>query len=156
MRRAMEECATVEEAVALIKKTPLTCDYYYILSDKNKSMRGIVAISGSPLEILKPGEQNKRLPPVPENCVYISGGKRAKLLGKRLQDNFGKIDFKKMIEIIKYPVAMRSNLHNAVFLPESLTFYFADAGKKTPACFMPYYKLNLKELIEFYKANKKQ
>ncbi|MFA7230624.1 MAG: C45 family peptidase [Victivallaceae bacterium] len=156
MRRVMEECATVEEAVALMKKTPLTCDYYYILSDKNKSMCGIAAISGSPLEILKPGEQNKLLPPVPENCVYISGDERSKLLGKRLHDNFGKIDAEKMIEIIKCPVAMNSNLHNAVFLPESLTFYFSDAGKKDPACFMPYYKLNLKELIEFYQENKKQ
>lgn len=82
------------------------------------------------------------------------GGKRKVLLGKRLHENFGKIDAKKMIEIIKHPVAMKSNLQNAVFLPESLTFYFADAGDKTLACFMPYYKLNLKELIDFYKANK--
>jgi len=154
MRRVMEECATVEEAVALMKKTPLTCNYYYILSDKNKSMRGVIAIAGSPLEILKPGEQNKFLPPVPKDTVYISEGKRSKLLGKRLHENFGKIDAKKMIDIIKHPVAMKSNLQNAVFLPESLTFYFADAGDKTLACFMPYYKLNLKELIKFYKANK--
>ena len=154
MRRVMEECASVDEAVALMKKTPLTCDYYYVLSDKNKNMCSVVAISGSPLVILKPGEQHKLLPPVPENCVYLSGGSRAKLLGKRLRENFGKIDAKKMIEIIKRPVAMKSNLHNAVFLPESLTFYFADAGRKTQACFMPYYKLNLKDLIEFYQANK--
>jgi isopenicillin-N N-acyltransferase like protein len=154
MRRVMEECTTVEEAVALMKKTPLTCDYYYILSDKNKSMRGIVATTGSPLEVLKPGEQHKLLPPVPEDCVYFSRGKRAKLLGKRLHENFGKIDAEKMIEIIKYPVAMRFNIHNAVFLPESLTFYFADAEDKTLACFMPYYKLNIKELISFYKQRK--
>jgi len=156
MRRVMEECTTVEDAVALMKKTPLTCDYYYILSDKNKSMRGVIAFSGSPLQVLKPGEQNKRLPPVPKDTVYLSGGKRKVLLGKRLHENFGKIDAKKMIDIIKHPVAMKSNLQNAVFLPESLTFYFADAGDKTLACFMPYYKLNIKELISFYKANKKK
>ena len=155
MRRVMEECATVKEAVALMKSTPLTCDYYYVLSDKNKDMCGVVAISGSPLQILKPGEQNKLLPPVPKDTVYISGGKRKVLLGKRLHENFGKIDAKKMIEIIKHPVAMKSNLQNAIFLPESLTFYFADAGDKTLACFMPYYKLNLRELIDFYRANKK-
>ena len=154
MRRVMEECSTVKEAVALMKSTPLTCDYYYVLSDKNKYMCGIFAIAGSPLKILKPGEQNKLLPPVPKDTVYLSGGKRKVLLGKRLHEHFGKIDAKKMIEIIKHPVAMKSNLQNAVFLPESLTFYFADAGDKTLACFMPYYKLNLKELIDFYKANK--
>lgn len=155
MRRVMEECATVEEALSLMKKTPLTCNYYYILSDKNKSMRGVIAFAGSPLEILEPGKQNNKLPPVPKDSVYLSGGKRDRLLGKRLHENFGEIDAKKMIEIIKYPVAMKSNLQNAIFLPESLTFYFSDAGNKTLACFMPYYKLNLKELISFYKANKK-
>lgn len=154
MRQVMEECATVEEAVALMKTIPLTCEYYYILSDKNKNLCAVFANSGSPLQVLKPGEQHKLLPPVPEDCVYISGGSRAKLLGERLQDNFGKIDAEKMIEIIKDPVAMKSNLHNAIFLPESLTFYFADAGPKIQACFMPYYKLNLQELINFYKANK--
>lgn len=154
IRRVMEECDTVKEAVALMKKTPLTCDYYYILSDKNKNMCTVIARSGSPLKVLKPGEQDKSLPPVPKDTVYMSGGKRTKLLGERLHDNFGKIDVAKMIEIIKEPVAMKSNLHNTVFLPESLTFYFADASNKKSACFMPYYKLNLKELIEFYKANK--
>jgi hypothetical protein len=154
MRRVMEECSTVDEAVKLMKEVPLTCDYYYVLSDKHKNMCGIVAISGSPIVILKPGEQNKLLPPVPEDTVYISGNERAKLLGKRLQENHGKIDAAKMIEIIKRPVAMKSNLHNAVFLPESLTFYFSDASQKKLACNMPYYKLNLKELIDFYKANK--
>jgi hypothetical protein len=156
MRRVMEECATVEEALKLMKGSPLTCDYYYVLSDKNKNMCGVVALTGSPLEILKPGEQNKLLPPVPKDCVYLSMGKRAEALSKRLQENFGKIDAEKMIEIIKRPVAMKSNLHNAVFLPESLTFYFSDAGDKTRACAMPYYKLNLKELIDFYKSSKKQ
>ena len=154
MRRVMEECSTVEEAVALMKKTSLTCDYYYILSDKNKNMCAVTAISGTPLKVLKPGEQDKLLPPVPQDTVYMSGGKRTKLLGERLHENFGKIDAAKMIEIIKQPVAMKSNLHNTVFLPESLTFYFADASNKKSACFMPYYKLNLKKLIKFYRANK--
>ena len=155
MRRVMEECDTVEEAVALMKKTSLTCDYYYILSDKNKNMRTVIAISGSPIKVLKPGEQDKLLPLVPKDMVYMSGGKRTKLLGDRLKENFGKIDVAKMIEIIKRPVAMKSNLHNTIFLPESLTFYFADASNEKLACFMPYYKLNLKELIKFYKSNKK-
>ena len=56
---------------------------------------------------------------------------------------------------IKRPVAMRSNLHNAVFMPETLEMWFADAGKKTPACDEPYTKVNLKALLDFYAAQKK-
>ncbi|MDD5697110.1 MAG: C45 family autoproteolytic acyltransferase/hydrolase [Victivallaceae bacterium] len=154
MRRIMEECGTVEEAVDLMKKVPLTCDYYYILSDKHKNMCGVVALAGSPLRLLWPGKPDKLLPPVPQDCVYFSKDDRARVLSRRLHDNFGKIDALRMIEIIKRPVAMDSNLHDAVFLPESLTFYFADADSKTPACFMPYCKLNLRELIEFYRVDK--
>ncbi len=153
MRRVMEECSTVEEALALMKSTPLTCDYYYIISDKNKNMVGVEAIGGKPIRIIKPGEQNPRLPFVPKDTVYISGGKRANYISDRLKKHYGKIDAKVMIDIIKRPVAMRSNLHNAIFLPESGSMYFADAGKNTVACNEPYYKINLKELIEYYKAN---
>ncbi len=153
MRRVMEECTTVDEALELMKKTPLTCDYYYVLSDKNKNMAGVVAISGKPLVILKPGAQNPQLPEVPEDTVLVSGKGRAEALSKRLKQNFGKIDAAKMIEIIKRPVAMKSNLHNAIFLPESQTMYFADASGRKLACDEKYYRVNLKELIKFYQKN---
>ena len=152
MRRIMEECSTVDEAVKLIKSVPLTCNYYYVLSDKDKNMCGIKAFWGTPVKVYLPGQQDKELPPVPQDCVYISGSKRKKYLSERLHANFGKIDAGKMIEIIKRPVAMKSNLHNAIFLPESLTMYFSDADSRTLACNMPYYKVNLKELIAFYKS----
>ncbi len=153
MRRVMEECSTVKEALKLMQEVPLTCDYYYVLSDKTGDMAAISAIAGKPMVISGPGEQQDKLPPVPEDTVYISGGKRAEHLGRLLQENFGKIDAQKMIEIIKRPVAMNSNLHNAVFLPQSGTLYFADAGRKTLACDEPYVKVNLQEMIAFYKAN---
>ncbi len=153
MRRVMEECSTVAEALELMKSVPLTCDYYYVLSDRNGDMAGVSAIAGKPLVALKPGEQDPKLPPVPEDTVYISGGSRAKILSERLRENFGHIDAQKMIEIIKRPVAMKSNLHNAVFLPKSGDLYFADAGRKTPACDEPYVKVNLGEMIKFFKAN---
>ncbi len=156
MRRVMEECASVDEAVKLMRNVPLTCDYYYVISDKQKNMVGVCAISGEPLKLLQPGEQNELLPPVPENTVFISAQDRAKCLSARLRENFGKIDAKKMIEIIKRPVAMKSNLHNAIFLPESGTMYFADAGDKTPACDEPYYCVILNQLIDFYRANRQQ
>ncbi|MCD4728844.1 MAG: hypothetical protein K8R46_14390, partial [Pirellulales bacterium] len=54
------------------------------------------------------------------------------------------------------PVAMRSNLHNAVFAPETLEMWFADAGRNTPACDEPYAKVNLRELIEFYAAHEER
>jgi hypothetical protein len=47
-------------------------------------------------------------------------------------------------------VAMASNLHNAVFAPETLDMWFADAGKHTPACDEPYTRCNLRSLVALY------
>ena len=56
------------------------------------------------------------------------------------------------MEIIKRPVAMNGNLHDAIFRPETLDFWVADAGRTTPACDEPYAHFNLAELLRFYEA----
>jgi isopenicillin-N N-acyltransferase like protein len=155
MRRIMEECSTVDEALVLMKKNPLTCEYYYVLSDKAGNIASVIAFAGKPepVKVLKPGQQYKQLPFVPLDTVFISAKNRAESISKRLKKHYGKIDAKLMIDIIKRPVAMKSNLHNAVFLPQQLTMYFSDAGEKTIACNEPYFKVNLNDLISFYKKN---
>lgn len=153
MREIAERTKRVEEAVALMKRVPRTCEYYYVISDATKNMVGIRA-RPQEVMVLKPGEQHELLPEVPQDTVLISAAKRAQVLSERIKTNFGKIDVTTMIEIIKRPVAMNSNLHNAIFLPETLDMWFADAGKKAPACDEPYTHVNLREIIGFYKKNK--
>ena len=82
----------------------------------------------------------------------ISGPGRAEALSDQLQQHYGRIDAAAMIEIIKRPVAMNSNLHNAVFAPETLDMWFADAGRQTVACDEPYAHANLAELLRFYRS----
>ena len=81
----------------------------------------------------------------------FSAGDRAKALSRKLQHHYGQIDAQLMIDIIKRPVAMNSNLHNAIFRPESLDMWFANAGKTTPACDEPYVRCNLGELLRYYR-----
>ncbi len=90
---------------------------------------------------------------MPDDTVLdLRSGDRAEVLSQRLQEFYGKIDVPTMIEIIKRPVAMNSNLHDAIFAPETLDMWFADAGKHTPACDEPYCHCNLGELIRFYRT----
>ena len=96
-----------------------------------------------------------QMSPVPEDTVLFSGGDLARVLSQRLHEQFGKITPEAMIEIIKRPVAMKSNLHNAVFMPETLDMWFADAGKKTPACDEPYTRVNRKVILDFYGGQQK-
>jgi hypothetical protein len=153
IREVMEKASNVKEALEIMKKTPRTCEYYYVLSDKSGNLAAVYSKANENFWVLKPGEQHEKLPEVPPDTVFISAKKRAEHLSKRLKENYGKIDAKKMIEIIKRPVAMKSNLHNAVFAPETLDVWFSDAAKRTPACNEPYACVNLKKLISFYKEN---
>lgn len=150
LRDIMERAATVSQALDILRRTPRTCEYYYVLSDKSRAMVGVHADSRR-LELLEPGQQDPRLPPVPEDTVLLSGPDRAEHLSRRLREHYGRIDVPTLIEIIKRPVAMASNLHNAIFAPESLDMWFADAGKTTPACDEPYTHCNLTELVQFYR-----
>ncbi|MDD3545644.1 MAG: C45 family autoproteolytic acyltransferase/hydrolase [Kiritimatiellae bacterium] len=154
MREVAERASTVNEALKIMRDSKNTCEYYYVLSD---AKRDIAALYATPdkFEVWQPGQQHPRLPKVPEDTVLISGEGRAKVLSARLHEHFGKITPELMIEIIKRPVSMKSNLHNAVFVPETLDMWFADAGKKTPACDEPYTKVNLKALLDFYAAQGK-
>ncbi|MCA9259305.1 MAG: peptidase C45 acyl-coenzyme A:6-aminopenicillanic acid acyl-transferase, partial [Planctomycetales bacterium] len=135
-----------------LRETPRTCEYYYVLSDRSGTMAG-VHCTPSRMKVLRPGEQDERLPPVPVDTVMFSGGSRAEELSRRLHDRHGSIDVPAMIDIIKRPVAMNSNLHNAVFVPESLEMYFANAGKHSCACDEPYHRCALDELLRFYRAH---
>lgn len=151
LRDVMERASTVEEGLKILRETPRTCEYYYVLSDKHKDMAGVEA-TPQKLNVMRPGQQDPRLPRVPEDTVLISGPGRAEHLSRRLQEHFGRIDVETMIEIIKRPVAMRSNLHDAIFAPETLDMWFADAGKHTPACDEPYAHCNLGTLVRFYEG----
>lgn len=149
LRDVMERAGTVEEGLDILRKAPRTCEYFYVLSDKSRAMAGVHA-DARQITILRPGEQHPLLPHVPEDTVLMSAGDRAKKLSERIQEQYGRIDAGAMIEIIKRPVAMNSNLHNAVFAPETLDMWFADAGKHTPACDEPYAHCNLRDLIRLY------
>ncbi len=149
LRDIMERASTVEEALEILRKTPRTCEYYYVFSDKTRKMAA-VHCDPRQMTVLRPGQQHPKLPLVPADTVMISGSDRAKVLSDRLQAHYGKIDVATLIEIIKRPVAQNSNLHNAVFAAETLEMWFADAGKHTVACDEPYAHFDLAELIGFY------
>jgi hypothetical protein len=149
LREIMERASTVEQALQILRESPRTCEYFYVISDKSKNL---AAVRAAPKEllVLEPGQQHSLLPKVPEDVVFLSAGDRAVALGERLHEHHGKIDVPVLIEIIKRPVAMTSNLHNAIMAPETLDMWFANAGRKTLACDEPYARCNLRELIRFY------
>ncbi len=153
LREIMESCGTVEEALDYFRTTPRTCEYFYVLSDRSGNLAAVHATSKA-LTILRPGEQHPLLPPVPEDTVFISGGEHAQHLSRRVHEHFGTIDVPTMIEIIKRPVAFDSNLHDAIFAPETLEVWFADATRTAPACDQPYAYVRLPVLVDFFEKSR--
>ena len=155
MRDIMERAKTVRDALAILETTPRTCEYYYVLSDASKDMIGVYA-TPEKLDVLEAGQQHPKLPPVPADTVLISAPDRAQTLAQRINEKYGKITPEMLMTIIKRPVAMKSNLHNAIFRPETLDMWFADAGRKNPACDSAYTRINLREAIYFFHQNQQR
>lgn len=150
LRDVMERAGNVQEALDILRSSPRTCEYYYVLSDRSGTIRA-VECRPKEMTVLEPGQQHPRLARIPPDTVIISGGDRSKVLSERIQADFGRIDVAKLIQIIKRPAAMQSNLHDAVLAPKTLEVWFADAGRTTPACDEPYAHASLRDLLDFYR-----
>ena len=91
LRDVMERAGNVEEALAILRAAPRTCQYYYVLSDRSGTIRA-VECTPEKMTVLEPGQQDPRLPHVPEDAVLVSGEDRAKVLGQRIEEHYGRID----------------------------------------------------------------
>ncbi|MBU4286108.1 MAG: peptidase C45, partial [Verrucomicrobia bacterium] len=137
LRGALEHAATLDEAVAYMRDRRRTCEYYYVISDgKIPDAVGIAATTGK-FEVVRSGQAVAQLPEAVENAVLLSSDDRYRNLVQRVRERYGKIDARTLFEIVKRPVALRSNLHNAIFEPQDLRIWVANASRKEPACDQP-------------------
>ncbi len=158
VRKVLEEADTLEEAVRIFEESPRTCEYYYIISDGNRPEAVAMRAVPEKVEVGRGGESHPLLPaPFPKDTVFISGGDRYFKLMKRVKKFYGRINLETVKEIMKRPVAMESNLHNAIFLPESLKMYLALALHPSQpcyqACFQEYVEYDMKELFKYFPSS---
>tara|TARA_R110002072_G_scaffold233795_2_gene391435 strand:+ start:39268 stop:41103 length:1836 start_codon:yes stop_codon:yes gene_type:complete len=147
MRRALEECSTLDEVMDLWKNNPRTCEYYYVFADgKTNRAVGVSALPES-IEFVQPGQTHERLGKGIEDAVVLSAGSRLEKLRERVTQKHGQIDADVGKWLMSRPVAMKSNLHNVLFVPADGILYVANADHKHPAAERPYVKLNLRELL---------
>jgi hypothetical protein len=149
MRMALEDARTLEEAKAIFRDNPRTCEYYYVFADgKDRSAVGVAAVPDH-IDFIEPGAAHPRLQRPVEDCVLLSAGNRYENLCDRVEEWFGTIDADKALQLMDYPVAMRNaNLHSVLFAPETLEFWVANAGVDTRAYEEPYYRYSLPELLD--------
>ena len=147
MRRALEECDTLDEVMDLWKNSPRTCEYYYVFADgKTNRAVGVSALPES-IEFVLPGQTHPRLGEGIEDVVVLSSGSRLKKLRERVEEKHGQLDVELGKWLMSRPVAMKSNLHNVLFVPADGVLYVANADHKSPATERPYVRLDLTGLL---------
>lgn len=147
MRRALEECSTLDEVMDLWKNSPRTCEYYYVFADGKTNRAVGVAATPDSIEFVLPGQAHPRLGEGIEDAVVLSSGERLKTLRRRVKSRYGEIDAKLGMWLMSRPVAMASNLHNVLFVPADGVLYVANADHERPAAERPYVRLDLRELL---------
>ena len=148
MRRALEECDSLDEVKALWQNNPRTCEYYYVFADGETRSAVGVAATPEKVEFVAPGQGHPLLGEGIEDVVVLSAGKRLEDLRGRIVEKYGSIDASVGQWLMSRPVAMDSNLHNVLFVPEDGMLYVANASHDQPAADRPYAKLDLQELLK--------
>jgi len=148
VREVMERANTLDEAVDIMRKGPRTCEYYYVVSDA-KSRRAVgIAATPEKFETVLPGQSHPLLPHAIPDAVLMSAGDRYEELARRVQEGFGKFDAARARDLMRRPVAMTSNLHCALFAPDTLDFWVANADSQHVAAEARYTHYNLRELLQ--------
>jgi outer membrane lipoprotein-sorting protein len=148
VREVMERASTLDEAVAIMRRGPRTCEYYYVISDAKTGRAVGIAASPEKFETVLPGQSHPLLPQAIEDVVLMSAGDRYKELAARVKAVYGKIDARAALELMKRPVCMTSNVHAALFEPETLDFWVANADLQNPAAHTRFTRYNLRELLK--------
>ncbi len=148
MRRALEECSTLDDVMNLWRDSPRTCEYYYVFAD-GKSNRAVgVAATPESVEFIQPGQTHDRLGPGIPDAVVLSAGSRLEKLRERVLERHGAIDVEGGKWLMSRPVAMKSNLHNVLFVPADGVMYVANATRRRPAADTPYVRIRLREYLQ--------
>ena len=148
VREVMEKTSTIEEALDFMRRTPRTCEYYYVLSDAKSHRAAGVKATPETFEVVWSGESHPQLADPVADTVLMSAGNRYGELVKRVKAGFGSFDAPAAIHLMSPPVCMTSNIHSVLFAPDTLDFWVANADSKNVASETRYTAYNLKSLLK--------
>jgi len=148
VRMVLEDARTLDEAVGVFRDNPRTCEYYYVIADaKSDSAVGMKAVPDG-IETVRPGESHKLLPHPVKNTVLMSAGDRYVNLARLVAQGYGTFTQATAIRLMDKPVAMNSNLHDALMVPADGVLWVANADKDgNPAWKQKYYRFDVRELL---------
>lgn len=149
VREVLETGSDLEKAIAVFRDSPRTCEYFYVIADAKTNEAVGMEASWDEFTLVQPGTAHPLLPNPVKDCVLLSAGDRYKELVRRAKEGRGGFTAREALKLMERPVAMKSNLHNVLFEPETTRFWVANASKdKQPAAEQPYHPFQLTELLK--------
>ncbi|MBE0536691.1 MAG: peptidase C45 [Phycisphaerae bacterium] len=148
VRMVLEDARTLDEAIGVFQDNPRTCEYYYVIADaRADSAVGIKAVPEK-IEVIRPGEAHPLLPTPVADTVLMSAGDRYGHLARLAAEGRGTFTEESAIRLMDAPVAMKSNLHNALMAPADGVIYVANAAADaSPAWRQKYYRFDIRQLL---------
>ncbi len=148
VREVLERAQTLDDAIRIFRDSPRTCQYFYVIADAKTNRAVGMEASWNNFFTIEPGQHHSLLPKPVKDAVILSAGDRYNELSRRIADGHGSFTAETAIHLMDRPVAMKSNLHNALFEPKSTRFWVANAGADLqPAAERPYQAFQLTELL---------
>ncbi len=154
VREVMEQADTVDEALDIMRRTPRTCEYYYVISDANTGRACGIKATPDLFEVIWSGQAHPQLPSPIADTVLMSAGDRYTELHRRVQAGYGRFDADAARDLMRPPVCMKSNIQSVLFEPGSLDFWVANADNDSVASEARFTKYNLRELLDGPPARK--
>jgi len=148
VREVMEKADTLDQAIEIMRQGPRTCQYYYVISDAKTHRAVGIAATPETFEIVSPGQSHPLLPHAIPDAVLMSAGDRYEELARRVQAGYGKFNPERARALMLRPVCMTSNIHCALFAPDTLDFWVANADSEHPAAHTRYTHYNLAQLLQ--------
>ena len=62
VREVMEQADTLDQAVEIMRKSPRTCEYYYVISDSKTKQAVGIAATPDKFDVIRPGQSHPQLP----------------------------------------------------------------------------------------------
>jgi isopenicillin-N N-acyltransferase-like protein len=148
VRMALEEADDLDEAIAVFRNHPRTCQYFYVVADGKTGRAVGMEASWYVVRTVGMGETHPLLPHAVEDAVLLSAGDRYKELVRRVREGFGRFDAVSARALMSRPVAMKSNLHSVLFEPKATRLWVANASTDgQPAVTQPYHAFTFSELL---------
>lgn len=148
VRMALEEAKDLDQAVAVFRDHPRTCEYYYVIADGDSGKGVGMEASWNKFMTVEMGTANEKLPVAVKDAVLLSAGDRYQELVRRVKEGFGTFDADKARALMDRPVAMKSNLHSVLFETKTSRLWVANASKDgDPAVTQPFHAFVFDELL---------